>query len=319
MNVFASDSGSDLELQQAPLSGHRQSSGTRASRSFGLFAGLAVVAVCAVCFAATPAQPPGPQVIGTPRLGKLSGLVQAYAVSRSGRALTGGQVDALYSHLAAGGHAKARALCDRFAMAQGPAEREPSMEDMGLSKPCVGAIQDELQEASESFAKLLVDAFFGCVVAGGDESEECAAATGKMDHFLLDRIAKCQVDGGFCNITVGVEGKRVQESQGVCVPSACHKEAKKAMKCLKEQMQEQVEEAEEQGEGQAEQQSKMPTSVDDCENCTISIECAQAQGAGGRTSSKLGSKTPGTAAIQDADRLPLQDATHLSEQSFRSW
>lgn len=304
IDILGSDSGSDLE-QAAPLVSYTQQSWTRASRRSGLFAVVAVAVICAVGLAAFPAHVANLQSIPSPKLGKLAGLVQAFAVRRSGRALTGLEVDALYSHLAGGGHPKARALLDRFSATRDPLEDEQGVEDEGLSQACVNGIQDKLRDAFQSFAGLLVDAFFACIL-GGDEGDECGAAD-KMDSFIEDLTAKCQVDGDFCNITaIGVEArKRVDESQAVCVPVACHQEAKQAIEYFKEQLGEQMEEAEAQAEAQANEHSKMQKSMDDCENCTITIECGRGHGAGEPEASVAGS---------DAEQLA--DAVHLHAESF---
>lgn len=312
MNILASDSGSDLE-QAALLVGHRQQSWAGSSHRIGLFTGLAVAVICAVSLAASPSHVANQQSIALPKLGKLSGLVQAFSVQRSGRALTGHDVDALYSHLAGGGHPKARALLDRFSATHDSVEDEQGMEDVGLSQPCVDGIQDKLRDTFQSFAGLLVDAFFECIL-GADE--ECGAAD-KMDSFIDDMTAKCQIDGDFCNLTaIGFEvGKRVEESQAVCVPVACHQEAKQAMDYFKEQLGEQIEEAEAQADAQTKEQSKLQNSVDDCDNCTITIACGKAHGAGEPVGAAATHAELADAVHPHGTHAGLADAVHL--QAFR--
>merc|ERR1719362_2816900 len=189
----------------------------------------------------------------------MSGLVQAYAMEQGRRILTDSEMEALYSHVAAGG-------LD---------EHERSAEEIGLSEACVDAIKGKLREAFERFAKLLVDAFFGCIV-DDEKSDACKAANSKMKSFMDDLVVRCQTEGDFCNITT-VEmkhGKALEESLGVCVPSACHKEAKRAIEYFKEQLGEQIEEeVQAQADAKGESSPSEMKNIDDCENCTISIEC----------------------------------------------
>merc|ERR1719210_1622763 len=126
-------------------------------------------------------------VAALPRLGRMSGLVQAYAMERSGRILTGSEVEALYSHVAAGRHPKARALMDRFSTAGGLDEHKQSAEEIHLSDACVDAIKGTLKEAFGRFAKLLVEAFFDCIL-DDEESDACKVVSSKMDSFMEDWV-----------------------------------------------------------------------------------------------------------------------------------
>jgi len=304
MAYLSSDSGSDLE-QASLLTSQRQTSWVRL-RLGGLLVGLVGLVVALICvFGGVSPELPGAErsgVVPLTRLGRMSGLVQAYAMEKGRRILTGSEMDSLYSHVAEGRHPKARALMDRFSKAGGLGEHEQSAEEIGLSEACVDAIKSKLKEAFERFAKLLVEAFFGCIV-DDEESDACEAANSKMDSFMEDLVVRCQAEGDFCNITT-VEmkhGKKLEESLGVCVPSACHKEAKKAIEYFKEQLGEQMDEAQAQADAQGESLPSDMKNTDDCENCTINIECAAAQGASRRTRK---------AAVKDAEEL--QDAERLS-------
>lgn len=215
-----------------------------------------------------------PDVVLAPQLGRLTNLVQAYALERSGRGLNGGDFQALHTHLAGAEHARARSLLDRFSRGS---KSDFEAGDVELSEPCAEAIKSKLEKAFAYFAKRLVEIFFGCVL-GDEMSQDCIAATAKVDNFLEDLTAKCKADGDFCNIT-GVtfeRGQRVEESQGVCVPVACHAEAKQAIKYFKEQMGEQIADLQAQEGRDVEEQS----SLDDCGNCTIHIRCSSSGSSG---------------------------------------
>merc|ERR1719203_630058 len=101
-----------------------------------------------------------------------------------------------------------------------------------------------MKQAFKSFALLLIEAFFGCVL-GDEESGACTVATAKMDHFLEDLVETCRGEGDFCNVTL-VEtqhSRNVVDWTGACVPKVCQAEAMRAIEYFNEQMGEQIAEA----------------------------------------------------------------------------
>jgi len=299
-DLLVVESDADLEQAMPTLLGHRDRVRSRGLLVIGIVVGLAAMLACTVGFSTVPGHAAGEVTAAAPGLGRLSGLVQAYALERGGRKLTSGDVQALHTRLAGSKHVKARKLLDRLSKASSlGSENKNHAEELGLSEECMEAAKSKLEEIVSYFAQVLVETFFGCL-DDDEESPDCVAATAKVDDFLDDVTAKCEADGDFCNITAeGIDnGRHVEDSQAVCVPATCHAEAKEAIEWLKEQMGDELEEA------QSEAQQTVPADarvahahadLDECSNCTIHIHCGRAD-----------------SADSGKQHHQLQDAVHLA-------
>merc|ERR1711976_1018047 len=92
------------------------------------------------------------------------------------------------------------------------------------------------------------------------------------------------------------------DTLGVCVPVACHNEAREAVEYFQAQLDKEMREARAKSDAPDGLEAKGSDSEDDCLNCTLSIECVEAH-----QRDKV-DDTPGK--VEDA--LELKDAQHLS-------
>jgi len=298
-----SDEEQAMPLQSSPAGRQRQPRSTLVGLCTG---GLLLVAVGMVGAVFSPKQSmagrPKYQVLAGPSTLPVLGLsasLQASAQKRVGRALTESEVDAIYSRV---GSSKSRV---RSLLAS---KKRMDIDDdlpVNLTEACKDGIQEKLKDIVEAFAEVLIEAFFDCIVSDA-ESTECTAATDKIALFMDNQASKCQVDGDFCNVTMSERSehsKKVRDDTlGVCVPVACHNEARQAAEYFQAQLDKEMREAQAKSDAPEGFEAKGSDSEDDCLNCTLSIECMVAD-RHGKVEDMLGK-------VEDA--LELKDAQHLS-------
>jgi len=300
----SSDEEQAMPLQAAQARHQRQPR----SALFGLCTGgLLLVAIGVVGATFSPQQSmagqPKYKVLGgqstLPVLG-LSASLQASAQKRVGRALTEREVGAIYFRVGRSSNSRVRSLL----ASKKRKEREEDL-PVNLTDACKDGISEKLKDMVDAFAEVLIEAFFDCIVSDA-ESKECTAATDKIALFMDDQAAKCQVDGDFCNVTMtGMKehGKKVHDDTlGVCVPVACHNEARQAVEYFQAQLDKEMREARAKSDAPDGFNAEDSESEEDCSNCTLSIECVQAD--------RQGKVEDTRGKVEDA--LELKDAQHLS-------
>lgn len=199
------------------------------------------------------------------QVGGLRSLIQAYAIQREGRELSEGELSALFAHGQSGKFPCDMASLQKFTTSSKEDKKEAAVE-MGLSDACSEAISQKLEDIVTEFVKLLVDSFFNCALFDpeGDQCQDVVEKLGKFPDIITE---ECKASGEFCDLNVSevVNGKVVSEElQSLCVPSACHDEAKHAVKLMQDEM------AEVMAAGTHGGHSSMDS---DCPNCTITIKC----------------------------------------------